>query len=305
MSRALCTTSLPFAPARGHRRFPLSLRSLRHASDVSVALAVEAGARDVVLTLELPRDVPRSAVAVNIFKTHIRISLQGSLECALEGTFPHAVDVDGCYWDKSASTLRVTLEKANRMDDWSLVLERDRPPPGDTTVTTKCFFDVAINGKARGRIVFGLYGAHAPKTVENFRALCSGEKGTSARSGNALTYKGNCFHRIVKGLMMQGGDFTMQNGRGGESVFGETFADEAFGIPHDAPGILTMANRGPNTNESQFIITKAPIPSFDGKNVAFGRVIEGMDVVDACDAVGSLSGQPFGQVAIIDCGTLP
>lgn len=287
------------------RRSTTTTSLLRHASDVDVALKAAGDSRDVVLTLTLPRDVPRHAVRVNIFKSSMRVIVDGMDDVALEGDFPHAVDVDGCFWDKDEATVRVTLEKLNRADDWGLTLERDVPAPGDTTVTTRCFFDVAINGKRAGRIVFGLFGAHVPKTVENFRALCTGEKGVSAISGKPLTYKGNCFHRIVKGLALQGGDFTLQNGQGGESVYGLTFEDEAFGIPHDAPGTLSMANRGPNTNGSQFIITKVPTPGLDGKNVVFGRVIEGMDVVDACDAVGTEGGGPLGQVSIIDCGTLP
>ena len=309
-SRAASLASHTLAQHRSRRRRQRHTAStttalLRHASDVDVALEAAAGSRDVVLTLTLPRDVPRQSVRVTIFKTSMRVSVDGMDGIALEGDFPHAVDVDGCFWDKDDATVRVTLEKLNRTDDWGLTLERDLPAPGDTTVTTKCFFDVAINGKRAGRIIFGLFGSHVPRTVENFRALCTGEKGVSALSGKPLTYKGNCFHRIVKGLALQGGDFTLQNGQGGESVYGLTFEDEAFGIPHDAPGTLSMANRGPNTNGSQFIITKVPTPGLDGKNVVFGRVIEGMDVVDACDAVGTEGGGPLGQVSIIDCGTLP
>jgi len=306
-SRAASSVPCLLNERRRHRqcRSTTTTSLLRHASDVDVALQAVGDSRDVVLTLTLPRDVPRHAVRVNIFKTSMRVTVDGMDDVALEGDFPHAVDVDGCFWDKDEATLRVTLEKLNRADDWGLTLERDVPAPGDTTVTTRCFFDIAINGKRTGRIVFGLFGAHVPKTVENFRALCTGEEGVSAISGKPLTYKGNCFHRIVKGLALQGGDFTLQNGQGGESVYGLTFEDEAFGIPHDAPGTLSMANRGPNTNGSQFIITKVPTPGLDGKHVVFGRVIEGMDVLDACDAVGTEGGGPLGQVSIIDCGTLP
>lgn len=138
------------------------------------------------------------------------------------------------------------------------------------------FFDVAFNSKPLGRIIFELFANEVPITAENFRALCTGEKGTS-KSGKDLHYRGSILHRIIPGFMAQGGDFTKSNGTGGESIYGEKFKDENFNLKHKGSGILSMANAGPNTNGSQFFITFADCPWLDGKHVVFGKVIEGIE----------------------------
>jgi peptidylprolyl isomerase len=167
----------------------------------------------------------------------------------------------------------------------------------------RVFFDITIGGVPKGRIVFELFADKTPKTAENFRALCTGEKGIG-RSGKPLHYKGSTFHRIIQQFMCQGGDFTRGNGTGGESIYGEKFADENFQLRHDRPGLLSMANAGPNTNGSQFFITTVVTPWLDGKHVVFGRVESGMEVVQAMEAVGSRSGSTSAPVVIADCGQL-
>jgi peptidylprolyl isomerase len=165
------------------------------------------------------------------------------------------------------------------------------------------FFDIAIGGAPAGRVTFELFADVVPQTAENFRALCTGEKGIG-RSGKPLHFKGSSFHRIIPGFMCQGGDFTRGNGTGGESIYGEKFADENFKLKHGGAGTLSMANAGPNTNGSQFFICTADTSWLDGKHVVFGRVIDGLPVVQKMEAVGSRGGQTSKPVTIADCGQL-
>jgi len=167
----------------------------------------------------------------------------------------------------------------------------------------KVFFDMQIGGTPAGRIVMELYADTTPKTAENFRALCTGEKGTG-RSGKPLHFKGSKFHRVIPGFMCQGGDFTRGDGTGGESIYGSKFADENFSRKHTGPGILSMANAGPNTNGSQFFICTAPTPWLDGKHVVFGQIVEGMEVVREIEKVGSSGGATSKPVVVADSGQL-
>jgi peptidylprolyl isomerase len=165
------------------------------------------------------------------------------------------------------------------------------------------FFDMTVGGQPAGRITFELFADKVPKTAENFRALCTGEKGVG-RSGKPLHYKGSAFHRVIPNFMCQGGDFTRGNGTGGESIYGEKFPDENFLLKHKGEGILSMANAGPNTNGSQFFICTVETSWLDGKHVVFGRVVDGMDIVKNIEAVGSQSGQTKKPVVVANCGEL-
>lgn len=169
-------------------------------------------------------------------------------------------------------------------------------------VTSRVYFDIAIDHNAAGRVVIGLYGNVVPKTAANFEALCRGDQ--KHPRGARLAYEGSSFHRIIPGFMIQGGDFTDHNGRGGLSIYGAKFADENFQLKHVGPGVLSMANAGRNTNGSQFFITTAKTPHLDGRHVVFGVVEEGWDVVKKIETFGSRSGRPSRLITIAKCGVI-
>merc|ERR1719433_64780 len=171
-------------------------------------------------------------------------------------------------------------------------------------ITDRDFFDIEIDGKPAGRIVMGLFGQTVPKTVENFRALTTGEKGMGTK-GKPLHFKGSGFHRVIPQFMIQGGDFTNGDGTGGESIYGKKFKDENFKLKHTKKYMLSMANAGPNTNGSQFFITTKQTPWLDGRHVVFGKVLEGYtEIVKKMEEVGTPSGSSSKTVIIEDCGVL-
>lgn len=174
----------------------------------------------------------------------------------------------------------------------------------ETRKRSLVFFDITIGKTAAGRITFELYDDIVPKTAENFRCLCTGEKGLG-KSGKPLSYKGSMFHRVIKQFMIQGGDFTEGNGTGGESIYGAKFDDENFELKHEKPFLLSMANAGPGTNGSQFFVTTVPTPHLDGKHVVFGEVKTGKSIVRKIENLRTQgSDKPQQDAIITDCGEL-
>lgn len=176
--------------------------------------------------------------------------------------------------------------------------------PPQAEITDEVYFDIDINSKPAGRVVIGLYGSTVPRTVQNFKTLCEGTM-KDPRNGKLLTYSGSSFHRVIPNFMVQGGDFTNHNGTGGNSIYGAKFEDENFKLKHTGPGVLSMANAGPNTNSSQFFLCTKKTAWLDGRHVVFGTVVEGYDVVKNIEAFGSGSGRPSAKVTIRKAGLIP
>lgn len=174
-----------------------------------------------------------------------------------------------------------------------------------TSKRSLVWFDITIGDQPAGKVVFELYNDIVPLTADNFRSLCTGEKG-KGKAGVPLHYKKSTFHRVIKQFMIQGGDFTAHNGTGGESIYGEKFADENFELKHEKPFLLSMANAGPGTNGSQFFVTTVPTPHLDGKHVVFGEVRSGKSVIRQVEntPVGQQD-KPEKEVVIADCGEVP
>ena len=171
----------------------------------------------------------------------------------------------------------------------------------DKTITSTIYLDIAIDNKYAGRVLIGLYGNEVPVTTENFRALCTGEKGMGTM-GEQLSYVGTPFHRIIPDFMIQGGDITSHDGYGGESIYGKMFDDENFNIQFDKEGLVAMANAGPDTQGSQFFITTTVTSWLNGLHVVFGEVTDNYDLIKTVEALGSSSGTPSKTVTIVASG---
>ncbi|EDO08646.1 peptidyl-prolyl isomerase cyclophilin family protein [Babesia bovis T2Bo] len=165
------------------------------------------------------------------------------------------------------------------------------------TFTHKVTMNIAKNGENIGQLILGLYGDETPKTVANFVSMCEGH----SVNGRIYSYKGSVFHRIIPNFMIQGGDIVNGNGTGSVSIYGERFADENFNIKHGAPGALSMANAGPNTNGSQFFITTVQTPWLDGRHVVFGRLMDGWTTLQEMESEGTPSGSTRSKMTIAEC----
>jgi len=259
-----------------------------------------------------PMQSPSSAESTNLFsfpmlQKQMGNSLRGAASAQanpdFESTFEGAPILfgrvpDNCYVD-SMTLPQEQLYATAAESDVAAPARKLQASAGRPNV----FFDITIGGAPAGRIVMELRADVVPKTAENFRCLCTGEKGTGS-SGKPLHFKGSKFHRVIPGFMCQGGDFTRGDGTGGESIYGSKFQDENFQLKHTGPGILSMANAGPNTNGSQFFLCTAGTPWLDGKHCVFGTVTQGMDVVKKVEAVGSQSGATSQMVVVADSGQL-
>mmetsp|Transcript_16850 Transcript_16850/g.48813 ORF Transcript_16850/g.48813 Transcript_16850/m.48813 type:complete len:183 (+) Transcript_16850:96-644(+) len=175
--------------------------------------------------------------------------------------------------------------------------------PGAAAGNPVVFFDISIGGHPAGRVKMELFADSVPKTAENFRQLCTGE--FKDKNGKPLGFKGCPFHRIIKGFMIQGGDFLRGDGTGCTSIYGDTFPDESFALKHIGPGLLSMANSGPNTNGCQFFVTCDSCDWLDGKHVVFGKVVEGMLCVRKVENVSvGANSKPKLPVVITECGEM-
>jgi peptidylprolyl isomerase len=166
--------------------------------------------------------------------------------------------------------------------------------------------NIEMDGVDLGRVVFGLFGGIAPKAAENFAALCKCDRGAAKLTGKELCYKGSKIHSVISNFMMQGGDFTHNDGTGGESIFGELFVDESFQVKHNRPFLLSMVNAGKkNTNGSQWFINTVKTQWLDGRNEVFGLVLEGLNVITEIEQVGTYGGKPTADIIVVETGSLP
>jgi len=208
---------------------------------------------------------------------------------------------------KAKSTFGGMFEKMHIYDEKQDFLG---PVEHNIDALPKVYLDIKVGSAEPERMTFALYSDSVPRTAENFRALCTGEKGKTTQTDyypedTELCFKGSKFHRIIEGFMMQGGDFTNGDGTGGLSVYGSKFADENFRDSHTKKGLLSMANSGPGTNGSQFFVTFKETPHLDGKHVVFGEVIDGLELLDKIEQVETGDKDvPEEDVIIVDCGQL-
>jgi len=238
------------------------------------------GPKEFTMGLPLDADVRAKEIGFSCASQQVSIRVRGKE--VLKGVFQHPVKPDDSTFEiesgKDGKQMLVTFCKARANRDWDCLFMDEV----DDSITVRCFMDISVAGRDAGRVVYGLYGNACPKTVENFRCLCTGERGSSLskKSSLRLYYKGCTFHRVLPGFTCQGGDLTKDpHGTGGCSIYGEIFDDENFKIKHSGEGNLLMASFGMyNHNHSQFCVALSKITEFETKHVHFGKVLEGMDI---------------------------
>lgn len=264
----------------------------------------DASEEEMQVCVPVPDTTTSADVVVDIQRTSLTIGLKGQ-EPVLAGDLWKEIKAHESGWvldrEDGQKCIVVTLIKRDIWIDYDYLLKEHELFL--TRVTSKCYMDVTINGEATGRLVFGLYGQGLPRTTANFYSLCAGEKKLGS-FGSTLHYKGCIFSRIVPGHIAQGGDVTGGTSPCGESIYGPTFLDENLKIRHSKRGLLSMVNVGPNTNGSQFFITMGECPELDGRNVVFGEVLEGFEVIQAIESQGDpkCTGRVLGEVVIQNSG---